>query len=275
MTRLGTTPALNAATPPNTSGRRCAAPIAQAAPLENPAAIQRRPPSAGSDSAAHGMTSPVTNERCAANRRGECRGTYSSARRSGRSARFTALCTPTSSTGGAVPAAMAGSSARAKADTDCPSATRHPGSGSPASGGMYTVMSRGSRSAAESIVCERSSPASGISAAGSAGARGPRQVTASGHGRPNGRSAAPSPITTTVITASSSRRTRSEASHSPGAPSTGHSGTCTPPPSTTCSASPRHSTCSTSSSAHSACVESPSRARSPAGSRGHQTRSTS
>ena len=106
-------------------------------------------------------------------------------------------------------------------------------------------------------------------------------------GRPNGRSAAPSPMTSTVITASSSRRTRSDASHSPSpvpggsvvpgdtVPSTGHIGTCTPPLSTTCSAVPRHSTCRMSSSAHAAYRESPSRSRSPAASRGHQTRSTS
>jgi len=108
-----------------------------------------------------------------------------------------------------------------------------------------------------------------------------RQVIVSVTGRPNGRSAAPSPITITVITASSSRRTRSDASHSPSpvsgdrVPSTGHSGTWIPPLSTTCSAAPRHSTCRTSSSAHSTYRASPSRSRSPAASRGHQTRTAS
>jgi hypothetical protein len=55
----GTTPALNAATAVNTSGRRCAAAIAQAPPLAKPAAAQG-PPAAPTWLAAQGMTSPVT-----------------------------------------------------------------------------------------------------------------------------------------------------------------------------------------------------------------------
>jgi hypothetical protein len=52
-------PALNAATAVNTSGRRCAAAIAQAPPLAKPAAAQG-PPAAPTWLAAQGMTSPVT-----------------------------------------------------------------------------------------------------------------------------------------------------------------------------------------------------------------------
>jgi len=62
LIRCGTTPALNAATAPIRSGRRCPAAMAQAAPLEKPAATHR-PATGPNRSSAHGITSSVTKRR--------------------------------------------------------------------------------------------------------------------------------------------------------------------------------------------------------------------
>ena len=118
-----------------------------------------------------------------------------------------------------------------------------------------------------------------------AGPRGPTRACRARRARgrraapPRGgrTSCSPSPVTSTVrvMTASSSRRTRTDASHSPAAPSTGHSGSWIPLARLARLASPRHRTCSTSSCAQAASVLSPSRASSDAVSRGHQTRASS
>src|SRR5271165_7484597 len=110
--------------------------MAHAAPLENPAEIHG-PAATGNDDRAQGMTSSVTNDMCAANRRGFHPGRYSCPRGSAFFPGSAALCTPTSTTGGAAPDTIAGSSTRAKAATDCPSASTHPGSGPAPPGGTY------------------------------------------------------------------------------------------------------------------------------------------
>ena len=105
-------------------------------------------------------------------------GRYSWARRSGHGrAGSAALCTPTRTKGGTIPARIAGSSTLANPGTQDPSASTQPSHVAPAPGSRSTVTPRPARSAVLSTVCSSIAPCSGSAHGSPAGARDPRHTS--------------------------------------------------------------------------------------------------